>query len=172
MNCQVRTLAPFPIRFRHILYLIYVSVYYWRNTMWICSKNKYASLAAKLKVALTGHDDWCPSSPALEILRSLPTKKAPGTDFFFFLRMSFHSKVWHVSREGQGLKKQCWSIGSCPEGDLPVLLRACGNWWVLLWNLLSIHPFRDYCPLVLGEQGSMGRTRKMLNHHRKGALLR
>lgn len=69
-----------------------LSVYYWRNTMWTCSKHKCALLVAKLKAALTGHNDWCPSSPTPQTLRGLPAKKAPGTDFFF-LRTSFHSKV-------------------------------------------------------------------------------
>lgn len=62
INCQVRTLASFPIKIKHILYLIYVSVYYWRNTVWICSKSKCSLLAAMLKAALTSHNDWCSSS--------------------------------------------------------------------------------------------------------------
>ena len=41
-----------------------------------------------------------------------------------------------------------------------------------LGNLSSSHPYRDVGPLVLGEQGSEGRTKTVLNVHRKGALSR
>lgn len=57
-----------------------------------------------------------------------------------------------------------------------VALSSLSSWelgeQVPLGNLSSSHPSRDVGPLVLGEQGSEGRTKTVLNVHRKGTLSR
>lgn len=53
-------------------------------------------------------------------------------------------------------------------------LSSLSSWELgaLLGSLSSSHPSRDLGPLVLEEQGNEGRTKTVLNVHRKEALLR
>lgn len=165
----VRILVPLPISFRNILYLMRVSVYHCRSTMWKCSKNKCALLATKPQGHAHWSWHWCRSSPGPQTPTGLPAEKASRTDFLWEELSTKRCKMFPPKGKG---RRNGASPSETPRRKLQLssLLQACGKGGLcsgacppLIWR---------HCPSFLGERGSVGRTKMMLNVHRRGALLR